>query len=425
MSKARCAVAVLPGPDGDADRLICSVAAARAFGMGDFREIEILPVRDVTGRDALAEAASLAADQGFGWLLAVGSDEIVLPDIFAKAAPALRLHDAVWGAAGVARTDGTAPLERISRLAAQDLVTFFHCALHWWIGPSHFVRPRAALEALARAPGPDWTADYMLALWRGGRAYKTAQALTAFHGGLPPVPETARTRLLQELEIAPVFTEVSQKDCTVRLPYTGRNAGIERAHTRGQFFEHEELAFLGGRLPRGVRIVDAGANTGNHTLFFAAAMEAEIVHPIEPDGRAADAIRSAVTANGLTNVDLSHLGKAVGAATGRMRAVMSVGGGLGATRLVDDPQGSVPVRRIDDLIPERADLLKIDVEGMEMEVLAGAEGLIARHRPTLFVEVADRTTTDFLAWCDARSYRLEKLYPDKTHCNFFVVPSSR
>lgn len=47
----------------------------------------------------------------------------------------------------------------------------------------------------------------------------------------------------------------------------------------------------------------------------------------------------------------------------------------------------VPVRRLDGLIHERADLVKIDVEGAELEVLAGAEGLLERPgRLTLVLE---------------------------------------
>jgi hypothetical protein len=62
---------------------------------------------------------------------------------------------------------------------------------------------------------------------------------------------------------------------------------------------------------------------------------------------------------------------------------------------------------------------------MEMEVLAGAERLLARERPTLFVEVADGTAAAFLAWTDCHGYRIEKLFPDKRHCNFVLVAKDR
>jgi hypothetical protein len=41
---------------------------------------------------------------------------------------------------------------------------------------------------------------------------------------------------------------------------------------------------------------------------------------------------------------------------------------------------------VDDLALDRLDLLKIDVEGMEIDVLAGAAATVRRLRPTLYVE---------------------------------------
>jgi hypothetical protein len=58
-----------------------------------------------------------------------------------------------------------------------------------------------------------------------------------------------------------------------------------------------------------------------------------------------------------------------------------------------------------------------------MEVLAGAAALIARDRPFVYVEVLDASVAVFMAWVDANSYRVEKLFPDKTHCNYFLVPA--
>ena len=51
--------------------------------------------------------------------------------------------------------------------------------------------------------------------------------------------------------------------------------------------------------------------------------------------------------------------------------------------------GGRPVRVVridDDLQCDRLDLVKIDVEGMEMDVLTGAMQTIERHRPMLYVE---------------------------------------
>lgn len=416
----RCAIAILPADNGDPARLTRSLEVARPFGLGDFSDVLLLPRASGRPRDALHQAAQAAHDSGIDWLLTVSAAESLVPDIFAKTAPALRLHDAVWGGAGLA---ATGKLERITRLAAQDLPTFFHAALGWWIGPAHFVRPQAALDALRTVDSPAWYADYMLHLWRRASAYKTAQSLTLFNGALPLVSEADRRRLIEHLQREPVFMPVSYGRHSLHLPYTGLNPVIEREQARGRFFEHEELRFLADRLPRGLRIVDAGANTGNHTLFFAAIMQAETVIPVEPHPRAVAALRAAVEQNRLANVDLSRLGQAVGAEAGRLAPVHSAGGGLGATRFVADPGGAILVSPLDELVRGRVDFLKIDVEGMEMQVLAGAARLIARDRPFLYVEVLDETVPAFMAWVDGNAYRVEKLFPDKTHCNYLLAPA--
>jgi FkbM family methyltransferase len=396
------------------------------YGAGDFYRIAALPPQPRFCREAVEAAARAAEREQFDWLLLVGPEEQIAPDIFAKATPALRLHDALWGGAGLAK-ESLAPLrvEQVTRLVADDLASFLHAALAWWIGRSHFVRPALALDALTHAAGESWWAEYLLHIWLTGRAMKTAQALTAFDHAIPPIAPYDRERLVQYLDEKPVFVAVSHGAVTVSLPYTGRNPNIEREHMRGAFFERQELAFLADRLPKGLRVIDIGANTANHTIFFATVMNAGLVVPIEPEPRACRALRAAVRENALSNVDESLLGYGVGARLARMAAVSDERGGLGATRLVVHPRGTISVAPLDRLWHRPVDFIKIDVEGMEMAVLSGASRLLADYRPYLFIEVCDRRVGDFVAWADANRYRIERLFPDKTHCNFFLAPQER
>ena len=48
---------------------------------------------------------------------------------------------------------------------------------------------------------------------------------------------------------------------------------------------------------------------------------------------------------------------------------------------------TTPLIALDDLRLDRADLLKIDVEGMEMDVLRGATATILKSRPVILVEM--------------------------------------
>jgi hypothetical protein len=55
---------------------------------------------------------------------------------------------------------------------------------------------------------------------------------------------------------------------------------------------------------------------------------------------------------------------------------------------------SVNAMSVDSFNMQRLDLVKVDVEGMEMEVLGGARDAISHHRPILIVE---NLKTDHLA----------------------------
>ena len=422
MAEARCAFAILPGEGVDPARLAASVETALRHGPGDFAAVEPLDIAPAGGvTEAIEAAAAAAAD--YDWLLVVGTNEMLAPDIFVKCAPALRVHDAMWGGAALSsRTELPLKVERITRLAAQELPAFFHAALRWWVGQTHFVRPALAANAAA---GAETYAEYLNTLWRRCSAYKTAQALTLVEETVPPMAEADISRFIEILERDPVFMPVHFGGATFQLPYTGLNPVIEREQMRGLFFEHEELAFLAGALPPHLRIVDVGANTGNHTIFFAGVMQAETVTPVEPVPRAIAAIRASIAANRLANVDASCLGTAVGAETGRLRPIPSASAGLGAMHFAPDAAGSVARVPLDGLISGRVDFMKIDVEGMEMETLAGAAGLIAAQRPVLYLEVVDTAIAAFTAWIDAHDYRIKKLFPDKTHCNYFLVPRER
>lgn len=63
------------------------------------------------------------------------------------------------------------------------------------------------------------------------------------------------------------------------------------------------------------------------------------------------------------------------------------GPNLGMRSVREDPNG-IPSFRLDDLLPlPRVDFMKIDCEGSEIPTLLGAQQIIAKFRPRLFVEM--------------------------------------
>lgn len=376
-------------------------------------------------RATFEKAIELARQANAGWVVVLPDSVDLADDSFELAAPALGIYDAVFGAAHV-RGSGEA-VARLTRLAFDETERLPHALLNWWMPDAHLVRTDIAARVLERvsvSPDERWKLDYLFGLWRTARCLKSAQPLLVLDGEPRPLDDSAKGCVLRRLEAEPVFLPVVHGDTTYELPYTGRNAGIEREQSRGLFFEAAELEELRKVVKPGSHVVDVGANTGNHTIFFAGPMKAASVTPFEPLPPAAAALKAAVGRNGLENVDLSRLGVGVSDVEERATLVFSGRGGLGATSLVARADGEIVVAPLDSMVTGRVDLLKIDVEGMEMKVLAGAARVISRCRPLIFIEIANRNTNDLMAWLKSADYRVARIFTDKGHANYLLAPGS-
>lgn len=173
---------------------------------------------------------------------------------------------------------------------------------------------------------------------------------------------------------------------------------IETIRKLGDFYEMDLLAHLARTAPRGGVYIDVGANIGNHTVYFGKFL-AERVISIEPDETLLPLLTRNVTANA---VDAMIIAGAAGSRPGRGQLFHPAGfeSNAGAARVQRDdsaaPAGGVEIVVLDEVVDalRQADpalgvsLLKIDVEGMELDVLQGATRLLARDHPDVVVEAA-------------------------------------
>jgi FkbM family methyltransferase len=149
------------------------------------------------------------------------------------------------------------------------------------------------------------------------------------------------------------------------------------------FFHPESLEMIRALMPmNGERILDIGAYIGNHTVFFAKICGAVEVESFEPVRSSFRALERNVKLNQV-NAKLHNLGLGARAGEARVNVVESNAGGSALQHFAG---GGVKVAALDslDLAPFRA--MKIDVEGMAIEVLQGARRTIATHWPSIVVE---------------------------------------
>lgn len=146
--------------------------------------------------------------------------------------------------------------------------------------------------------------------------------------------------------------------------------------------------FLEHALKAGDVFVDAGANIGLHTVAAAHAVgPGGKVIAIEAMPRTLDHLRASLRLSGV-EPQVKVLPVALGARDedGRAFHVGAVAGHSSLYPLDEEVETVlVDVRTLDGLLGERRiDLVKIDVEGAELDVLAGMEGLLAAN-PTVGV----------------------------------------
>lgn len=150
-----------------------------------------------------------------------------------------------------------------------------------------------------------------------------------------------------------------------------------------------ELDILTPLLRSGRTVLDIGAFIGSHTVYFAQQVGPRgRVYAFEPQRHAFQMLCGNVALNALTNV--TCLPYVVGKETGVRRLgelSQTVAENFGGTQALVVPAGE-PTRttRVDDLELSRCDVMKIDVEGMELEVLTGAARTIERFKPMIYCE---------------------------------------
>lgn len=172
----------------------------------------------------------------------------------------------------------------------------------------------------------------------------------------------------------------------------------------------------------GVSVLDCGANIGVFTVEWAKTMRGwGQVLAIEAQERVFYALAGNITINNCFNARAIHA--AVGNTMGELRIPTPnylAPGTFGSLELkptertefigqpvsyADEHLVSVRAITIDSLALPRLDLLKIDVEGMEMETLDGARETIGRHLPIIIVERIKSDQAALTALLESHGYR--------------------
>ena len=156
--------------------------------------------------------------------------------------------------------------------------------------------------------------------------------------------------------------------------------------TRNNYFDPYALQVIDEYLPNQSTILDIGANIGNHSLYWAIERNAKKIYSFEPLDSIYKILAKNVEINKLEDIIIPHnfgLYKEDTNASVEHTNLVN----LGNTSFKPGDKGRFKLKRLDSLgIEDKIDLIKIDVEGVEVEVLVGGTETIKKSQPTIVVE---------------------------------------
>jgi FkbM family methyltransferase len=221
-----------------------------------------------------------------------------------------------------------------------------------------------------------------------------------FNIGSPALASASQTlkSIIGNIE-APVLdaTELAYRGFNFKFIHTQNDYIPSQIKSRSRFYESDFLEALGYLHSGNGIIIDVGANIGNHTIYFASVLGAKVI-AIEPEPHNYFCLVLNSYLNAKHNT-IKCWNIACGKEEGRVALEMKLDNNFGSftASLESNPQSitapqnhriEVPIRRLDSLVEKESpiSIIKIDVEGMEGDVLDGAEELITRNLPIIAVE---------------------------------------
>ena len=187
--------------------------------------------------------------------------------------------------------------------------------------------------------------------------------------------------------------------CVLDVYYKNRGSIEESILLKGEY-EEELLRIADTLVPAETTIIDIGANIGFLSLYWAKKFNNCQVFSYEPTAYAFECLKKSKRLNRLNNLNIFKLAAGDDNCQGEVYSPTekTYNKGLGSINFNTDIEGDqtyvkekIDIVSLDEHIgmEKNVSLIKIDVQGTEINVLKGALKLIEKDKPLIIIEVQD------------------------------------
>lgn len=175
-------------------------------------------------------------------------------------------------------------------------------------------------------------------------------------------------------------------------------------------FEYSTLSIFNINIKKGSFVIDVGANSGLHSIFFSKLVGKEgKVYSFEPDQTTFSLLKRNLAFNNCENVACYNC-----ALSNKETTIKMIGVNTDSVRLKegdsfkymqealsesDEQERLINAYKLDDIADlkkaNKIDFIKVDVEGAELLVLQGGINTIAKHKPTIVFELSGEWSKRF------------------------------
>lgn len=161
----------------------------------------------------------------------------------------------------------------------------------------------------------------------------------------------------------------------INFPEQVPNTALREVIADGMYFSFEDFVPLPGMV-----IADVGAQYGDYSLMCSRVFSAKKVLSFEPLPEVFSLFKEAIEINDIENVQPFNC------AVSSEDSTMKVYSDGNMARKNGAKEYQVKTMKLDSVIKEKIDILKIDVEGFEVDVLNGAMEILDDYHPKIIVE---------------------------------------